>query len=140
MTRRSALALLAFVAACGSNDTSTIVPAKDQVTISVFKAAPDTVEVGDSTKLIFAVVPTSAKLTITNVGDVTGKTEMIVTPTATTTYQLRATNGSASATSDAMVSVGPKKTVGLKIALATGTPTAGDEDVVTLTALDANGN
>src|ERR1041385_8128012 len=105
------LALLTLVAcslaACGD---------EDKVKILVFQAAPDAIEAGQSTKLVFAVDPADAKVDISGLGDLTGQTQTSVTPTATTAYQLTATSGKA-----------------------TATPTAGDQLAVTLTVLANNG-
>src|SRR5215831_13809658 len=95
------LALLTLVvacslAACGEDD---------KVTILVFQAAPDAIESGQSTKLVFAVDPLDAKVNISGLGDLTGQTQTSVTPTATTAYQLTATSGKATATQTVTVTV-----------------------------------
>ncbi len=89
--------VIASVVACGDGDSG--------VTIRLFQATPDAIAAGQSTKLVFAVDPADAKVTITGVGDVTGKVDASVSPTATTTYQLTATSGSSSATGDVTVTV-----------------------------------
>src|SRR5207245_2315957 len=68
----SVLALLAF-AACGGDDKVTI-------KVTLFAAAPDAIEVGQSSKLLFVVDPADAHVTISEVGDVTGKMEAMVAP------------------------------------------------------------
>jgi hypothetical protein len=133
VTRLLSVVALALVtaAACGDN--------KDRVTITLFAAAPDAIEMGDSTKLLFAIDPPNAKVTISDVGDVSGKNEAPVTPSATTEYKLTATRGKATAEATVTVTVGPRTAVGLKIEAANATPTAGDAVMVMVTALAPNG-
>jgi hypothetical protein len=123
------------VVACGDDNHT------DTVTITLFVAAPDTIEAGQSTKLIFAVNPADAVVSIDGLGDVTGKTEAPVSPTATTTYHLTATIGNATATADNTVTVTAPvlNPVGLKLDPANATPTAGQPVAVTLTAIASNG-
>jgi hypothetical protein len=129
------LAVLLCVAcsllACGSDD--------DKVKIVLFQAAPDTIEPGQSTKLVFAVEPADARVTINGLGDLTGKTEAAVSPTTTTSYQLTATNGSATTGQTVKVTVGAAAISAVRIEVATATPTAGDPLPVTLTILGKDG-
>src|SRR5687767_7851008 len=92
-----ALGAALVAAACGDNN--------DKVAITLFAAAPDAIEEGDSTRLLFVVSPPNAKVTISELGDVSGKTEAMVSPTATTTYQLVAKKGSAEAEATVTVTV-----------------------------------
>ncbi|HEY6174237.1 MAG TPA: hypothetical protein VIX73_07325, partial [Kofleriaceae bacterium] len=128
------LALLTLVAcslaACGD---------EDKVKILVFQAAPDAIEAGQSTKLVFAVDPADAKVDISGLGDLTGQTQTSVTPTATTAYQLTATSGKATATQSVTVTVGATSANAIKVEPASATPTAGDQLAVTLTVLANNG-
>lgn len=126
---------LCTVVACGDDNH------KDTVTITLFVAASNTIEAGQSTKLIFAVNPADAVVNIDGLGDVTGKTEAPVSPTATTTYHLTATSGDATATADNTVTVTAPvlNPVGLKLDPANATPTAGQPVAVTLTAIGSNG-
>ena len=121
------------LAACGDD--------ADKVQILVFQASPASIEAGQSTKLVFAVQPATAKVTISSgVGDVTGKTEAQVSPTDTTSYQLTATSGSATTNQTVKVTVGGTSAAAIKVQPATKTPTAGDALAVTLTVLGTDGN
>jgi protocatechuate 3,4-dioxygenase beta subunit len=121
------------LAACGDDS--------DKVQILVFQASPDAIEAGQSTKLVFAVQPATAKVTISSgVGDLTGKTEASVTPSDTTTYQLTAVSGSATANQTVKVTVGATSAAAIKVQPATKTPTAGAALAVTLTVLGPDGN
>src|SRR6266478_1181670 len=123
---------LCFAAACSGNS--------DKVTITLFQAAPDTIELGQSTKLVFVVDPSDAQVSITGVGDVTGKTQAVVTPTATTTYKLTVTKGKAITENSVTVTVGPRKAVSLKLTPANDSPAAGEQFAVTVSAIDATGS
>lgn len=101
MNRLVLTALIAStVVACGDNNNK-----NDKVTVTLFVAAPDTIDSGSATQLIFAVTPPTAKVTIDTLGDLTGMTQVMVTPSATTTYQLTATDGKSSATGSVTVTV-----------------------------------
>jgi len=118
------------VAACGEDD---------HVKILVFQAAPDAIEVGQSTKLVFAVDPPDAKVDIGGIGDMTGQTQASVSPTATTSYQLTAKSGSATDTASVTVTVGATSANAVKVEPASATTTAGVQLAVTLTVLGNNG-
>jgi hypothetical protein len=124
------IALLAALAlACSSTN---------KTAIEVFAATPDTVENGSSAQLVFAAANAS-KLTIDNgVGDVTGKTTVAVTPTASTTYTLSAQGDSGTVTATATVTVTPAHAAGLTVAH-TGATTAGAAGTFTVTAVDSSG-
>ena len=122
---------LCLLAACSGNS--------DNVKITLFQAAPGAIEVGQSAQLLFVVDPSDAQVTITGVGDLTGKTQTVVTPTATTAYHLTATKGKASAEGTVTVTVGPRKAVSLKVTPATDSPAAGEQVAVTVSAIDATG-
>jgi hypothetical protein len=130
-TLRLVSACLVFsVFACGDNE------ARNDVTITFFTAAPDAIELGQSTKLLFVVDPLDAKVTITEVGDVSGKQQVTVKPTSTTAYHLTATSGTRSATADATVNVGaPRLVVTLPPDANAGFPVS-----VTVKAVDSSGN
>jgi len=113
--------------------------AKDTVTISLFQAAPDSIELGQSTKLLFVVDPPDAQVAITGFGDYTGQTQAMLTPTITTTYHLTATHGTAQADATVTVMVGAQSAFGIKLEPASGTPTAGQPVAVTLTAIVGTG-
>src|SRR4051812_1273880 len=110
-----------------------------QVTVKVFEAAPDAIESGQSSKLIFVVDPPDATVTITNVGDVTNRVEAPITPATTTTYDLTATKHDSTATASVTVTVGPSHAAGLRLEAANPTPIAGDSFALTISALAADG-
>jgi hypothetical protein len=119
-------------AACGTSD--------DRVTIMRFDVAPaSNIALGQPAQLLFAVDPPDAQVTITGLGDFTGKTEAAVSPVISTTYRLTAVNGSASADNTITIIVGPPTTFGLKLELASASSTAGEPVALTLTAVLANG-
>lgn len=118
------------IAACGEDD---------HVKILVFQAAPDAIEAGQSSQLVFSVDPPDAKVDISNLGDMTGQTQAAVSPTATTSYQLTAKSGTAIDTATVTVTVGPTSANAVKVEPATTAPTAGDQVAVTLTVLGNNG-
>jgi hypothetical protein len=94
---RLLIACLALsVAACGDDES---------VSITLFQAAPDSIDPGQSTKLLFAVDPPDAQVNIAGIGDVTGKTEAVVSPLSTTVYQLTAKAGVATTTGSVTVTV-----------------------------------
>src|ERR1043166_7465264 len=125
-----AASFAASLAACGSDDT---------VKIVLFQASPDAIEAGQSTTLLFAVDPPTAKVAISGLGDLTGQTSAAITPTATTSYQLTAVNGNATTNQTVMVTVGPTSASAIKVEPASATPTAGEQVAVTVTALASNG-
>lgn len=124
------LCVACALAACGSDD---------KVQILLFQASPDAIEAGQSTKLVFAVEPADAKLTITGLSDLTGKTEAQVMPATTTSYQLTATKGGATASRMVTVTVGATAAAAIKVEPATLAPAAGDALPVTLTVLASDG-
>src|SRR5262249_17388551 len=126
-------ASLLAVASCG-DDTQAVT-----VKISLFEAAPDAVEQGQSSKLLFVVEPAGANLNLSGGGDVTGKTSVMVTPDATTTYHLTAAMGNVMDQKDATITVGPKQAAGLKVEPATDAPIAGQDMSVVVTAITASG-
>lgn len=120
------------LAACGDD--------QGKVQILLFQASPDAIEAGQSTKLVFAVQPESAKVTISGVGDVTGKTEATISPAETTSYQLTATFGKATTNETVKVTVGATSAASIKVQPSSKTPTAGDAFTVALTVLGTDGN
>lgn len=119
------------LAACGDD--------QDRVQILLFQASPDTIEAGQSTQLVFAVEPATAKVTITGVGDLTGKTQASVSPSDSTSYQLTAVNGSATANQTVKVTVGSTLPAAIRVQPASKTPTAGESLAVMLTVLGPDG-
>jgi len=109
--------------------------------ISVFDAAPSTIQVGDSAMLVFAYTGGSTKTTLAidnGIGDVTGKTQVQVSPTKTTTYTLTVTDGSNSVSGTATITVGKPSSCTV-----TGLPSsspAGALNGARVTVLDAKGN
>jgi hypothetical protein len=131
LSRLLAACAICSVVACGDSD--------DQVSISLFQAEPDVIELGQSTKLLFVVDPPDAKVSITGEGDYTGKTEALVSPAVTTTYHLTAVNGTATADNDVTVMVGAQNAFGIKLEPASASPTAGQAVAVKLTAIVGSG-
>jgi len=84
----AALALL-LVAACQG-------PAGTPPTIHTFSASPDTVRPGDPSTLSWHATGASTLTLAPDVGSVVGQTSAVVTPAATTTYTLTATNAAGS--------------------------------------------
>ena len=85
----------------------------------MFAAAPDAIETGQSSKLLFVVDPPNAHAEISGIGEVTGQTEVMVTPAMTTSYELTATRGSHTATETVTITVGPHVAAGLRVESAT---------------------
>jgi len=126
-----ALFVVGSVASCGDNH-------HEHVAIMLFEAAPDAIETGQSTKLIFLVQPADAQLTITGLGDVTNQVQKAITPTATTTYELTASAHGETTTASVTVTVGPLHDAGLRLEAANSTPVAGQPFMLTITALAAD--
>lgn len=127
MTRNLLLLCTVLLAACGKAPE-----------VSVFTAAPGTIAKGTTARLVFAAEGED-KLTLEpGVGDVTGKTEVEVTPEQTTTYTLTASNGAGNATQTLTVTVGPTPAAGFKLTAA-GPITAGTPADFSVTAVDASG-
>ena len=96
------------VVACGDNgENNNNNNNNNQVAITLFVAAPDTIDAGGATQLVFVVAPPGTSANITGVGDVTGKTQVMVTPAATTNYQLTVTDGKTTANAAVTVTVKP---------------------------------
>jgi hypothetical protein len=93
--RTLALCFLGAAAGCSSSDSPE--PADDKVSITMFQAAPDSIEAGQTAMLKVTIDPPDAQVTITEVGDMTARSEIPVHPTTTTTYHLTAINGTARA-------------------------------------------
>ena len=72
--------------------------------ISSFTATPDTVSAGGSATLAWQVSGTGPTLKLSGIGTVTGESRS-VSPTATTTYTLKAENAAGEATKDVTVTV-----------------------------------
>jgi hypothetical protein len=108
--------------------------------IKVFAASPGTITSQGSAKLLFAVDPADAAISIDQgVGSATGKTEVTVSPKVTTTYTLTATRGGHSSTATTKVTVVPIESASLRVTSA-GSATAGDSAFITVTALQADGS
>jgi hypothetical protein len=126
MNRNILLCLALLAAACSSA----------QPEVTVFAATPETIVKGGSAKLVFSAKD-AEKLSIDKgVGDVTGRTEVSVTPAETTTYTLTALSGEKVATKQMTVTVGPTPAQAFTLTAA-GAITAGAPVNVTVTAVDA---
>src|ERR1041384_844827 len=93
------------VVACAGSESA---PPDDPVSITMFQAAPANIEAGQTSTLMVTVNPPEAEVTIAEVGDMTGRTGLSVSPTVTTTYRLTATSGSSKAESAVTITVGPQ--------------------------------
>lgn len=91
----------------GGSDTETVVvTVVGSPTIDSFTATPATIGPGGSSTLAWNVSGQTDSLSITpDVGDVTGQTSAIVSPSQTTTYVLTARNAAGTDTAQAMVTV-----------------------------------
>ncbi|HVE86834.1 MAG TPA: hypothetical protein VND93_28455 [Myxococcales bacterium] len=107
--------------------------------ITLFTAAPATISEGQTATLVFAA-PEGISLSIDQgVGDVTGKTSIDVSPAATTTYTLTATNkDKKTEVGTVTVNVGPAPAVSFAV---TGLDSAiaGVEGTATITVVTAAG-
>ena len=132
MKRLSTALAVVLAAACGG----TTKPA-----IQVFVAQPGQVSLGGTTYLVVAASPANATLTIDNgVGDVTGQTQVAVSPTADTTYTLTAKLGSASVTATVAVHVTAARPSAFKVEPTTAGPVvAGAAATYFVSAVDAAG-
>ncbi|HEU4728625.1 MAG TPA: hypothetical protein VFT22_12065 [Kofleriaceae bacterium] len=119
------------IAACTASDES--------VSITMFQAAPDSIEAGQTSQLMITVNPPEAQIMIHEVGDMTGRPMVPVSPTVTTTYHLTATLGSAQAEGAVTISVGTQNVVAIGVDIASETTTAGETTAVALTAIGTNG-
>jgi hypothetical protein len=137
--RTLALCFLGSVAACSSTDAPAPEPSDDSVSITTFQATPDSIEAGQTAMLKVAIDPADAQVTITDVGDMTARTEIPVHPTTTTTYHLTAISGTARAEAQVTVTVAPQPVVSIRVEPASETSIAGESLGVTLTAIAANG-
>ncbi len=127
MTRNLLLLCTVLLAACG-----------EAPTVSVFTVAPGTIAKGTSATLVFAAEGED-KLTLEpGAVDVTGKSEVEVSPGETTTYTLTASNRSGNTLKTLTLSVGPTPAAGFKLTAA-GIFTAGTPANVTVTAVDPSG-
>ena len=110
MTRAYVSALFALIvvlAACSQPAT----PDPVAPTVSNFRAEQSTITAGESTTLSWTDASADATLTLTpDVGDVTGKTSVTVSPTETTEYTLTVSNSAGSNQYKLTVTVKPKDT------------------------------
>lgn len=101
-----ALAALLALVAC----TTPTPPGPEAPEITSFTATPATIVEGDSSTLAWTVVGTATLALTDGSGPVvipSGATSLVVSPTATTTYTLTATNAGGNDTAAATVTVGP---------------------------------
>jgi hypothetical protein len=97
MNRYLVLASALAVAACGGADAPHI---------QTFTAGQPSIARGDSTELIFSVDLATKIVISPDVGEVTGKSSVTVSPTATTTYTLTATRNDKTSTAATTITVG----------------------------------
>jgi hypothetical protein len=92
--------------ALGTDSAQAVVTVTTPPAITSFVATPDTVDPGGSSQLSWTVDGQVDSLSITpDVGDVTGQSSVSVSPSATTTYVLTATNSAGSDTEEVTVAV-----------------------------------
>ncbi len=122
---------VALAAGCGADSSH----------IAVFTAAPSSIELGDSTQLMFTVEQDSLVRIDNGIGDVTGRTSVTVSPTTTTTYTLIAVRpGKNPGTASTTVTVGPSPSRGFALTRSgTSNGTAGTPMAFALSALNAAG-
>ena len=110
MTRAYVFALFVLMmvlAACSQPST----PDPIAPTVTNFRAEKSTITAGESTTLSWTQVSADATLTLTpGIGDVTGKTNVTVSPTETTEYTLTVSNSAGSNQYKLTVTVKPKDT------------------------------
>src|SRR5205814_7183074 len=131
--KRFSIVFAAFaIAACGGNDGAP--------RIQTFSAGQQSIVRGQSTELLF-VVDSATTLTISpDVGSVTGKSTVTVSPATTTTYTLHADRDGNSSTATTTVNVGhgaPARIVLDGLPSEIGVDTAA---TLTITVKDAFGN
>lgn len=90
--------------ATASHNVTVNVPNPALPAISGFTATPSSILSGQSATLSWGV-SNATSLTLTNVGNVTGRTSATVTPAASTVYTLTATNAAGSTTATTSVAV-----------------------------------
>ncbi len=94
---------------CGGEESSTVQPPACAVPspgIGAFTATPASVLAGQSTTLTWTVTG-SSQLTVTPAAGALGSSSVVVSPTATTSYQLNATNCAGTTTAQTTVTVAP---------------------------------
>lgn len=133
--RTLTLLFLGAATACSSDPPES----NDQVSITMFRAAPESIEAGQTAMLKVAIDPPDAVVMITELGDMTARTEIPVHPTSTITYHLIAVSGTARAEAAVTVVVAPQPIVSLQVTPATETTVAGNSLGVRLIAIAANG-
>ena len=133
--RLLALLFLGSAAACSSDPPEN----NDQVAVTMFRAAPESIEAGQTAMLKVAIDPPDAQVMITELGDMTARSEIPVHPTSTTTYHLIAISGSARAEAAVTLVVAPQPVVSIQVSPVVATTVAGTELGVLLTAIAANG-
>jgi hypothetical protein len=79
--------------------------------ISSFTATPSAINSGQSSTLAWSVTGATSLSIDQGIGTVTGLTSRVVTPAATTTYTLTATNSAGSATRQVLLSVNPPPSI-----------------------------
>lgn len=109
--------LIFLAAACGGGGGGSIPPQPVPPMITDFGANPATITAGQSSTLSWSVTGATHLSIDPNVGDVTGSTSRSVTPAATTTYILTATNAAGSTTRSLLLTVNPPVTPDFSLSL-----------------------
>ncbi|MCE5419164.1 MAG: immunoglobulin domain-containing protein [Acidithiobacillus sp.] len=102
-TKTITLTVMDDSGATASSSQAVSIPATVPQILS-FTATPSTIQAGQSATLAWTVSGADSLSIDNGVGDVTGKTSITVSPSATTTYTLTATNTAGSVTASATVS------------------------------------
>ena len=99
----AALALALGGTGCFTGDQHAGIPLRP--VIRAFAASPGTILPGGTSTLAWSVTGATSLAIDNGVGDVTGTTSKVVSPTTTTTYTLTATSGAGSSTASVTVKV-----------------------------------
>jgi Glycoside hydrolase family 44 len=106
-------------------------------TISAFTATPPSIAPGGSSVLAWSVSGATSISIDQSIGDVTSATSTTVTPAASTTYILTATNGSATSTAQVTVTVAGPKPVISSFSAAPASITTGQSSTLSWTGTGA---
>ena len=121
-------------AGCSSSAASLTLTVLAPVTIGSLTASPTTVRAGTPTTLAWSTT-NATTLSLSGVGTVTGTTSKVVSPTATTTYVLTASNAASSVTKSVTVSA---YTVGVSVSPTSATIPVGGSQTFAGTVTPAN--
>lgn len=108
IARLIAIGLGVIAAGCGGGggETAAAAPSEPLPVVASFSASPGNIAAGQSTTLSWTVSGASSVVVDNGVGAVTGTANRAVSPVATTTYLLTASNGAGSVSMSVTVTVG----------------------------------